>query len=134
MCLTSKIKVPSIASEDIICYKVLCYETKASCYTTPYQRASVTLNQMFIAKESEKIISFYKDYYIIDKGFIHAYLDKERAIKLAKDFTEESLIDRTLFVKGFVVKAIIKKGTQYYHGICGDVCATKIFITDEEII
>ena len=61
--------------------------------------------------------------YSVSAGFIHAYIDKTFACKVAKQFNHS-----------YVFKSIIKKGSEYFLDMDGfGICANEIFITDEII-
>lgn len=108
MCLITKDIKPLIATEDIVCYKVLEGEGTNifSKYKTPYVERPcfpfllAALNFPFIAFDEKVIIK--RDYgYLIGKGYIHTYSSKV------------SLDTHSSRVKVF--KCIIPKGTFYYR-------------------
>lgn len=51
----------------------------------------------------------------VDRGMIHAYTSKRRS----------------MFAYRFRYKCIIPKGTLYYKGIGGDICAKKMLVIEE---
>jgi hypothetical protein len=125
MCLKATHTQPKIAEEDIVCYKVL--RKIFFTYWTPYTKTFVRLNHLFEAKGEEEVDLFENPE--IRQGFIHAFLNKQIAIRECFD-----LYDYHAIFKNFIiVKAIIKKGTKYFLGKYGDICAKEIFITNEMI-
>lgn len=121
MCLTTRLKKPFIAKKDIVCYKELLLSGKD--YVTPYQHVPVELNQIMEAGtdrsyEGEEWNRY--DKHGIYDGFIHAWLKPNLCY-----FVSSS-------ERGF--KAIIPAGTEFYiSDDCTEICARKMFITDEEV-
>ena len=126
MCLRAIHTQPKIAEEDIVCYKVL--RKIFFTYWTPYTKKFVFLNHLFKAKGEEEI--YYQFAYTeIGQGFIHAFTNKQRAIRLCLNLYYEDAI----FNNFIVVKAVIKKGTKYFLGKNDNICAKEVFITNEII-
>ena len=124
MCLISDTPIPSIAEEDIICYK--CF---GACYigpgytmlTTPYIKAPVCFKQLpylFIARGDKRVVyrpSIFRPsdrIYEISKGFIHAYRNA--------NFNAGSIN-----YKIYVCK--IPKGSKYYVSR-NEICADRLII------
>ena len=125
MCLRAIHTQPKIAEEDIVCYKVL--RKILFTYWTPYTKTFVRLNHLFKAKGEEEICLFRDPE--IGQGFIHAFTNKQRAIRLCLNLYYEDAI----FNNFIVVKAVIKKGTKYFLGKHDNICAKEVFITNEII-
>lgn len=122
MCLYSRTPIPSIAQEDIICYKM--FEKNPvwkNILMTPYMLEAVKLCDfpfMFVASSNKCIssvcapcanISTYK----IGPGFIHAYT--------------QNIKDNIISSLYCVVLCKIHKGTKYYVSKYGDeICASEM--------
>ena len=120
MCLFSLTPIPSIAQEDIICYKVFNkIPLHDEILMTPYQLAVVFLKDfpfLFKAFSSYKrVYPIYGDYdqcvgYSLGPGFIHAYTEIPY-----------------LLPHQCAVLCKILKGTKYYVSWTGaEVCAGEI--------
>ena len=115
MCLITRLTKPFVAKNDIVCYKYL-YK-KNDRYETPYQNVSVKLGEEMVANSNESYDGDYNNFkkYGINGGFIHATLGRKNTVD-----------------GNIVVKAIIPAGTEFYVGDDAvEVCARKLFITDE---
>lgn len=118
MCLYSKTPIPSIAQEDIICYKM--FEKNPvwkNILMTPYMFEAVKLSDfpfMFIAS-SNKCVSLGILGYKIGPGFIHAFTQN------IKDYINSSSS------RFCIVLCKIHKGTKYYVSKYGDeICASEM--------
>ena len=116
MCLTSKWRFPRKAKKDIICFKVL-RQSSFGRWITPCRWTFVTLDDYLIADEC-KTFSILNPY---DKGagYIHAYFD-EKYIYCNRP-------QERVFI------AIIPKGTKYHISEDGEICAKKMFISNEQL-
>ena len=118
---------PHIATEDIICYKVL-YRTSQAKYYTPFREVNCKLNSLFIANAND----IYDPYDIINivksSGFIHAYTNLSTACKIRDSF---NYLNKYNNIHYFCVECIIKKDTAYFIGMDNDICATSLFITSK---
>ena len=121
MCLYSRTPIPSIAQEDIICYKM--FEVSPiweNLLMTPYMLDIVKSNDfpcMFVASSNKCIIPVYEASgilgYQIGPGFIHAYT---RNIK-----------DDITFHRYCIVLCKIHKGTKYYVSRGeNEICASEM--------
>lgn len=121
MCLYSKTNIPSIAQEDITCYKV--FEVNPfndTLLMTPYRLIVVNLENfplMFVASPNKEVIPICASWthnlirYQIGPGFIHAYTHP---------------IDNASH-RFRVVLCKIPKGTKYYVSECGkEICASQM--------
>lgn len=120
MCLYSTTPIPSIAQEDIICYKVF---NKIAFHDdilrTPYQLAVVCLEDFpFLFKASSSYKRVYPIFdnsnqcvgYSLGSGFIHAYTEKPYLLPYQ-----------------CVVLCKILKGTKYYVSWKGaEICANEM--------
>lgn len=111
MCLLSKQKEPLIAKEDIVAYKIAI--KVGMMYYSYFQHFPYTLNADCEETEEEEITKI-GDLYSIGKGWIHCYQDIKFHCKGTK-----------------LLKCIIPKGTLYYIGINGDICAKRLIIVKE---
>lgn len=114
MCLYTYDREPSIAKEDIICYKVLVKTKIPFVYKTPIIGEELIkipfLRKSFKAIGYWGIMGFPTSYgvvYEVSSGFIHTYADIEEAI---------SRLDYIIECKGnsIVFKCVIPKGTKYF--------------------
>lgn len=79
MCLYSKEKVPLIAEEDIVCYKIL--QKSKDGYVSPYQEDKIIFNKLIIASRPKREFEITSSIlpsrlqwcFSISEGFIHAY-------------------------------------------------------------
>ena len=122
MCLYSRTPIPSIAQEDIICYKM--FEISPiwkELLMTPYMLKSVKSNAfpfIFIASSNNCVTPVYVFFYNMIKyeigpGFIHAY-------------TSEILL-HNLSSRFCTVLCKIHKGTKYYVSEYGEeICASEM--------
>lgn len=134
MCLVTFSRKPSIAEEDIVCYKLFCTygAIRGFMFTSivnykvvipensptimddtnkPVKIENVPIGSISIR---EKILD--KPAYGIRAGMIHAYRNSD-------------LIQNYTFYKKF--KCIIPKGTEYYIGLKEDICAKKLLIIEQ---
>lgn len=118
MCLISKTNEPSIASKNIVVWKLLEEHEDfiGKYYTTPFHRVRIDLNEPLCANEMIHITHFCSNKFKIDKGYIHCYQTAADARFWV--FCHNSSIK--------ICKAIIPKGTEYFMGEDGDICAKKI--------
>lgn len=110
---------PYIATKDLVVLKTLIREEGE--YKTPWIKNPIKLNSMLVAEgdEDKELISGMTR---VTKGFVHAHTIWDEVIN---EETEGC----------FMVKAIIPKGTEYYINIhFKDVCAKRMFITDEIVM
>lgn len=120
MCLYSKTPIPSIAQEDIICYKMFhispIWDT---LLMTPYRLEVVNLVDfpfMFVASSDKRVIPIRGSHinlirYQIGPGFIHAYTHPIKSYS----------------IHYCVVLCKIHKGTKYYVSTGGEeICASQM--------
>ncbi len=122
MCLYSRTPIPSIAQEDIICYKM--FEINPiwkELLMTPYRLVAVKSCDfpcMFTASSNKCVTPVYVPWtriinYEIGPGFIHAY-------------TSKVLLDN-LSYRFCAVLCKIHKGTKYYVSESGEeICASQM--------
>ena len=122
MCLFSKTPIPSIAQEDIICYKM--FEINPlwnQLLITPYRLEAVNSKNfpfIFVASSGKCVIPVYDSYnnniiYKIGPGFIHAYTHK--------------ISKNTISPRYCIVLCKIYKGTKYYVSEYGkEICASEM--------
>lgn len=122
MCLYSKTPIPSIAQEDIICYKLVIivnFFFKKGMLMTPYILKVIDPEKFpFILKaSSNKPINYFGctgiNVYSIGEGFIHAYTKK--------------LYVSSVGSQRCVILCRIPKGTKYYISLEGtEICASEM--------
>lgn len=121
------------ARKDIECYKVL--DTySGNAFWTPYKRERVPDDAIkgkkcFRAQgklEMREICYPGSQLYEVEGGVIHAFVDREGAIKIARSFMGVVSIDIESIPSIF--KCIIPRGTRYIMGIEseGQICAKRI--------
>lgn len=123
MCLISLTHIPSIAQEDIYCYKRL-HRLESSILVTPFVGLPIFGIPCTLEGLGARVIKPYLDAYEIGSGFIHAYTKKY--IRYNTSFFKNSnLLKLTLPV--FLCK--VPKGTKYYISTDScEICATKMDI------
>jgi hypothetical protein len=126
MCLISKNGYPSIAEEDIICYKHLHYMTDSSQYRSPYQHTIYEIPSTVTDNANEMIVKVqYFDgtfAYEISSGYIHCYKNL-LGVKNNVDWIIKYVkIPRC---ENVIVECVIPKGTKYWEGIW-EICAKTI--------
>lgn len=116
MCLHISYKKSFIAKSDIEVYKYV--DKEGQYYYTACRHYPINLNELLEADEEKQLILKCNTKYCINGGAIHACT--------------------ATFNNGFIgklcLKAIIKKGTEFYiQDDLKDVAAKEMYITDEEI-
>ena len=107
MCLHVKTTKPSIAEEDIICYKVIEYSPIDKQYVTPFRNYPMkTGDILHDRKDWEFDIVEFRTGFFVEAGGFHTYGAKEDAIFFARVLSSSTI----------VVKCIIPKGTEYFRG------------------
>ena len=124
MCLCSRTPMPSIAQEDIICYKM--FEVNpiwSQLLMTPYRLKVVRSNEFpftFVASSNKCVTPIFVPWtktihYEIGPGFIHAYTSKILLNNLSSHFC--------------AVLCKIHKGTKYYVSMDGEeICASEMVL------
>lgn len=102
---------PSIATEDMLVYKLLIWHSLDQCYCTPYRFMEMKLEETYSAE-----ISYMSMYRSVVTG-LHAFTDFKQAMARAKSSV---LFDRV------IANAIIPKGAKYHHGTQGEIVSTKL--------
>lgn len=111
MCFnTTKKSKPKIASEDILCWKVLKRKRTKKGYGAKFNNTGIHPNLYYMPGEKQEPIKirkekscFGEDEYEINKGY-HSYTSEAKA-RIGKEREEK------------VFLFIIPKGTKYYHNI-----------------
>lgn len=118
MCLIAKEIKPTIAEQNIVCYKVVSEEHRL--YYTPVMHMAIPKSNKTIKPElftlncdPEKISGGYK----IGPGFIHAYRDTERAYCTFSGIPHKAIL-----------LCIIPIGATFYMGDNNDICASELEI------
>lgn len=116
----NKRRKPSIARKDITCYKTLDYGLGGYC--TPY-RCMPFKEGLNIADGPQDykysacgIRGNYKKIIKVEGGYIHAYTTLENACN--KRYYNARML--------FVAECVIPKGTEYWRGFNGEICATQM--------
>lgn len=107
MCLHVKTQTPSIAEEDIVCYKVIEYSPVFEQYITPFRNYPMkTGDILHDRKDWEFDTVEFRTGFFVEAGGFHTY----EVIADAKHFARE--LDNSTIV----VKCIIPKSTEYFKG------------------
>lgn len=105
MCLYTDSKIPSIAEEDITCYKV--YVLIDNQYVSPYQNTIMpSLGTIAVTELDED--------YVVYKGF-HSFISLSNAQKEAFILNNAS----KSICAAAVFKCVIPKNAKYYKGFYG---------------
>lgn len=128
MCLETRQICPLKAKKDIVCYKLFLSHDSLDSMKTLYM-------DYYVKKPTEGCPTVMDDTNVplrisqygylhplhrISSGMIHAYQTEIRA-----------LANRFHTFKRHTYKCIIPKGTLYYIGIDGDICAKKMLVIEE---
>ena len=138
MCLITNNITPSIATEDIICYKRL--DLVNGCFRTPFLHKKVCNKKNIIGykqaigcfekltrKKYFEYTSYKGDLYSLSKGFIHTYSTFGKILKNSVTFD----ICGRMTTKSHMFKCIIPKGSKYWVGQDLDLCSDKIIYKKE---
>lgn len=119
MCLTSNHFLPKFTLKPIKVYKILFIEDHSSKFVSPVADFEYELGKEYHADRSfKRWLTKYKD-----KGFIHSY----RALSIAEDRYKWYISSKVL------VECEIPRFSFYYDGKNGDICSTKLRITNNII-
>lgn len=142
MCLYSLDRFPKISEKDIECYKLM-YLKDSSKYVTPFIKMELPISKEKIIGHELKckygiiriLNTIFKipiktslsngvkiKLFIIDKGFIHTYINIEECLKF-----RNSIKDALIF------KCIIPKGSKYYEDHIFHAYASNKIIFKEEV-
>lgn len=127
MCLFSKNYIPSIASEDMYCYKEFIVPAPNSkVLRTPYRDVKVNVDSFpFIMKaEGSKVVKCYsRNSYVLTSGFIHAYT----RTSFIKNYIYYTKKDPGLYTGFTLVLCKIPKGVKYYISEdSSQICASEM--------
>lgn len=122
---TKKCMTPLIATEDIVCYKVLKQykNCRKKIYETPYQDFKVKLGAHYYQEGKKfQIKKISASYYSgpaleIEEG-LHSWQNLSKA--------KESVGYSSYFYIKVIVKCTIPKGSEYYIGINEDYCSDNL--------
>ena len=113
MCLFTYFLKPKIADKDIICYKLVKRTKIKGIYKSSFQGFEYIIRQLYtnnldirFANKSIKR-SFYKRFYIIEKGMFHSYASNLYPILSPLPWCA-------------LLKCIIPKGAYYFEGYFDD--------------
>lgn len=123
MCLIKTHDEPKIAQDDIEVWKVLTYEGLSPYLDYPYHPG---MNKPLEQKEIPL------DQMLIEDGYLYAYSDKETA-ELNAAMLNRILGSFANFepIEHVVHRMLIPKGTVYYEGDDGDICAECLYWPEE---
>lgn len=129
MCLYTKQICPLRARRDIVCYKKFhVWNTFLQTYYKFHRVVKPKKDHPTLMDDANAPLSFEMFHYLprgircqIFGGMIHAYKTKPM-------FVDEYLPG---FPKVGLYKCIIPKGTLYYAGVNGDICAKKMLVIEE---
>lgn len=129
MCLYSREIKPKIAENNIHCYKVL--SKIDNDFYTPYTETLVSENvnkKVILEAFGEKTIDtehINGDYKCtVSKGYIHCYISYIKALDEIGCISSIYIGQHNKSV--LLCEVVIPKGTEYYEGINGDICAERI--------
>ena len=123
MCLIKTHDEPKIAQNDIEVWKVLTDEGLSPFQNYPYHPG---MNKPLEQKTMP--VSVEQQY--VDDGYLHAYSIKENAEACASLLTSICLtgyFNMENAIQHVVQRMIIPKGTAYYEGNDGDICAECLY-------
>lgn len=118
MCLISQKIKPTIAEQNIVCYKVVSEERRL--YYTPVIHMAILKSNRTIKPELFTLNYDLKKIsggYSIGPGFIHAYRDVESAYRVFSGISHKAILE-----------CIIPVGASFYVGDNNDICATELKI------
>ena len=118
MCLNKTHAEPRIAQDNIEVWKVLTDKG-----LSPYQ--DYQYRQGMNKPADQKMIPV--EQMLINGGYLHAYRNKERA-----EFNAARLNKIIVSIEHVVHRMLIPKGTAYYEGDDGDICAECLYWPEEE--
>ena len=121
MCLNKTHGEPRIAQDDIEVWKVLTNKGLSPYYEYQYHHG---MNKPSV----QKMIPVEQQY--VDDGYLHAYSDKETAEACASLLTSICLtgyFNMENAIQYVAQRMIIPKGTAYYEGNDGDICAECLY-------
>lgn len=139
MCLITDSNIPLVAEEDIEVYKVMEVMTdeKGSPFGVPPYRPIYRYHPGK-NQSSEYDITMYGNkpvktspsgrYYIVEAGYLHAYVDLYAASPLHTKVLQNS--GGTTTVK--IIKMTIPKGTKYFLGNGGNEIASEVLVWNPE--
>ena len=122
MCLYKTYNEPRIAQNDIEVWKVLTSEGLSPYQDYPYHPG---INKPLKLKEIPL------EQMQIEDGYLHAYRSKETAEKYVAMFNA-IFFDRLAPIEHVAQRMLIPKGTAYYEGNDGDICAECLYWPEEE--
>ena len=111
MCLVTTQLEPKIADKDIICYKLVKRTKTKGVYKSSFQEFEYIIRQLYTnnldIRFANKIIkhSFYKCFYMIEKGMFHSYVSHLYPVILSP------------LPNCALLKCIIPKGAYYFEGL-----------------
>lgn len=124
MCLYKTHNEPKIAQNDIEVWKVLTDKGLSPYQDYPYHSG--------INKPAERsVIPVPVEQRYIEDGYLHVYGNKEKAEFNTAKFNL-IFFDCLEPVKHVVHRMLIPKGTAYYEGDDGDICAECLYWPEEE--
>ena len=119
MCLIKTHDEPKISPDDIEVWKVLTYDGLSPYLDCPYHPG---MNK----PTEQSVVPVPVEQSQITVGYLHAYRKKEKAELNAFKYT------RIIGVEHVVHRMLIPKGTAYYEGDDGDICAKCLYWPEEE--
>ena len=132
MCLYSSTNIPSIAQEDIYCYKEFSkgFIPSEKYIITPYQRVMIPVSLLPFMLEARgnkcvRVHGFGERRYKIGEGFIHAYAKSPWIVHYITIFKEDLFIRHS----SSLVLCKIPKGSKYYKSWDRvEICAERMEI------
>ena len=114
-----------VAKEDILVYK--CLDCTDGEYSTPFQYMPIVFTKgKYVynkVKMSQKIGCGIRKNALVSEG-IHAYITKDKAIKVAKDFRKSN--------GTYMHYAVIPKGSNFYVGQSDDIVSNNLIVYREK--
>lgn len=118
MCLIKTHNEPKIAQDNIEVWKVLTDDGLSPYLNYPYK---IGMNK----PTEQSVVPVPVEQSQITVGYLHAYRKKEKAELNAFKYT------RIIGVEHVVHRMLIPKGTVYYEGDDGDICAECLYWPEE---
>lgn len=126
MCLLSVREFPRTTNQDISIFKILTVEKDK--LLSPWKSMEYELNELYINK-CEVIPKKMYDYYIIESGYYHAFVNLKSVLSKINHYPELKKLYKNGKLKIF--KGIIPKNSKCYLGVENDIASNQIKIIEE---
>ena len=130
MCLFKIHSEPKISQSDIEVWKILTDEGLSPFQNYPYHHG------MNKPAEQKTIPVPVEQRYVIEGGYLHAYINKKRAeahaLLMSGGLVTGCYFNLENAIPHVVQRMIIPKGTAYYEGYEEDICAECLYWPEKE--